>query len=94
MRFMGQSMSLAVMGAVAALSMPPEVFSTFFSWSSIPEATTAEIFVQGIGRMFLVSGIISGLGVFTSLVRGKEHTWDPPKRFVKPDRINRQNDSS
>jgi EmrB/QacA subfamily drug resistance transporter len=94
MRFMGQSMSLAVMGAVAALSMPPEVFSTFFSWSSIPEAATAEIFVQGIGRVFLVSGIISGLGVFTSLVRGKEHTWDSPKRFVRPDRINRQNDSS
>jgi len=31
----------------------------------------AEAFVEGIRRAFFVSGFISALGIFTSLVRGK-----------------------
>jgi len=72
MRFMGQSMSLAVMGAVAATAIPSKILSDLFvGLRSEAGAVMAEAFVEGIRRAFLVSGFISALGIFTSLVRGK-----------------------
>jgi len=72
MRFMGQSMSLAVMGAVAATAMPSKILSDLFIGLRSEAGTVmAEAFVEGIRRAFFVSGFISALGIFTSLVRGK-----------------------
>jgi len=72
MRFMGQSMSLAVMGAVAATAIPSKILSDLFIGLRSEAGTVmAEAFVEGIRRAFFVSGFISALGIFTSLVRGK-----------------------
>jgi len=72
MRFMGQSMSLAVMGAVAATAIPSKILSDLFvGLRSEAGTVVAEAFVEGIRRAFFVSGFISALGIFTSLVRGK-----------------------
>ena len=74
MRFMGQSMSLAVMGAVAATAIPSKILSDLFiGLRSEAEVVIAEAFVEGIRRAFIISSIISALGVFTSLVRGKKN---------------------
>ena len=73
MRFMGQSMSLAVMGAVAATAIPSKILSDLFiGLRSEAGTVVAEAFVEGIRRAFFVSGFISALGILTSLVRGKE----------------------
>jgi len=73
MRFIGQSMSLAVMGAVAATAIPSKILSDLFIGLRSEAGTVmAEAFVEGIRRAFFVSGFISALGIFTSLVRGKE----------------------
>jgi len=72
MRFMGQSMSLAVMGAVAATAIPSKILSDLFiGLRSEAGTVVAEAFVEGIRRAFFVSGFIAALGIFTSLVRGK-----------------------
>ncbi len=72
MRFMGQSMSLAIMGAVAATAIPSTVLSELlFGLQSQVGPVVAGVYVKGIHGAFLVSGFIAALGVFTSLVRGK-----------------------
>ncbi len=72
MRFLGQSMSLAVMGAIVATVVPSKVLSDLFIglYPSGSEVV-AKAFVEGIRRAFIVSAFIAALGVFTSLVRGK-----------------------
>lgn len=72
MRFTGQSMSLAVMGAVAATAIPSKTLSDLFVGLRSETGTVmAEAFVEGLRRAFFVSGFISALGIFTSLIRGK-----------------------
>jgi hypothetical protein len=71
MRFMGQSLSLAIMGAVAATVVPPEVLAALFGGAS-GGAVAAEAFLQGLNRAFLVAAAIALAGALTSLVRGKE----------------------
>ncbi|NWG09827.1 MAG: MFS transporter [Nitrososphaerales archaeon] len=72
MRFVGQSMSLAIMGAVVATVASSEVLSALFIGLVPSEVeVAAEAFVEGMRRAFIASAFIATLGVFTSLVRGK-----------------------
>jgi len=70
MRFMGQSLGLAIMGAVAATVVPPEVLAAIFGGGGKPVA--AEAFIQGLSRAFLVGAAIALAGTLTSMVRGRE----------------------
>jgi EmrB/QacA subfamily drug resistance transporter len=72
MRFMGQSLSLALMGAVAATAVPSGLLTQLIAgFESGTGMVTAEAFVEGIRRAFYISGFIAALGILTSLVRGK-----------------------
>lgn len=70
MRFVGQLMSLAVMSTLLAESMPKnmmlELFSGMGSGLSVVDVSG---FVTGFRIVMLLSGILSLIGVFTSLVR-------------------------
>lgn len=69
MRTMGQSLGIAVMGSIVSLMMPPGTFTQLSSDAS----GLATFFVNGARSAFLVASILSGVGVFTSLIRGKEN---------------------
>jgi EmrB/QacA subfamily drug resistance transporter len=72
MRFMGQSMSLAIAGAVLATTVSPNILSALFTgFGTEGEAIAAAAFIEGLHRVFLVSASIAAIGVVTSLVRGK-----------------------
>jgi MFS family permease len=74
MRFTGQSMSLALMGAVAATAISSTILSTLLVGLTTEIGTVvAGAFVEGIHRTFIVSGFIAAIGVATSLVRGKQN---------------------
>jgi EmrB/QacA subfamily drug resistance transporter len=71
MRFMGQSLSLAVMAAVAATVIPPAVLSAVFVGSG-GNMVPASAFLRGESRAFLVGAAIALVGTLTSTVRGNE----------------------
>lgn len=70
MRFMGQSLSLALMGAFAATLIPPDVLSAIFGGIGGGGALSAEAFLRGESRAFFASAVLASLGVITSMVRG------------------------
>jgi MFS family permease len=71
MRFMGQSLSLAIMGAVAATVIPPAALSAVFAGSG-SNMVPASAFLRGESRAFLVGAAIALIGILTSTVRGNE----------------------
>jgi EmrB/QacA subfamily drug resistance transporter len=72
MRFVGQSVSLAVMGAVASTAVSQQIISNLIlDLPGLDVTLMASAFVEGIRRAFLVSGFIAAIGVITSLFRGK-----------------------
>jgi len=71
MRFSGQSLSLALMGAVVASAASAGLLSSLFMGVAIPQLNVAaESFVEGMRRAFVVSAVIAAMGLFTSLQRG------------------------
>lgn len=72
MRFVGQLMSLAVMSTLLAESMPKNMLLELFSGVQ-SNFTLLDVsgFITGLRTVMLLSGILSLLGVFTSLVRNK-----------------------
>jgi EmrB/QacA subfamily drug resistance transporter len=71
MRFMGQSLSLAIMGAVAATVIQPNVLSAIFVGTG-SNIVPANAFLRGENRAFLVGAAIAFVGTLTSMVRGNE----------------------
>ena len=74
MRFLGQSLSLALMSAIFATFISSSLLSALFigvNPSALGVATAG--FVEAMRRAFIIAAIISAAGVFTSLVRGKPH---------------------
>lgn len=70
MRFVGQLMSLALMSTVLAESMPRNMLLELFSGlSSNLTLIDVNAFMTGLKTVMLLSGILSLIGVFTSLVR-------------------------
>ncbi|MEM2904192.1 MAG: MFS transporter [Candidatus Bathyarchaeia archaeon] len=70
MRSLGQSLSLAIMAAVAATVAPPEVLAAILGRGG-EGPVAAEAFIQGLRSAFSVGAIIALGGTFTSIVRGK-----------------------
>ncbi len=72
MRTVGQSMSLAVMGALVATVASTAVVSELFSGTIGPATSVGvEEFVRGMQLAFTVSAGIAFVGAITSLARGK-----------------------
>ena len=72
MRFLGQSMSLAIMSAVFASFVSSSTLSALFiGINSSTLGVAAEVFVEGMRITFIISAIIAAAAVATSLVRGK-----------------------
>jgi EmrB/QacA subfamily drug resistance transporter len=69
MRFMGQSLSLAIMGAVAATVVPPNVLSAVLV-GTVGNMVPTNAFLKGESRAFLVAAAVALVGTFTSTVRG------------------------
>lgn len=72
MRFVGQLMSIAIMGSVLAGSMPRSMLLELFSGiSSGVSLVDQAAFVSGMKEVMLISGFLCIVGVFTSLVRNR-----------------------
>ncbi len=71
MRTTGQSLSLALMGAVISVVAGSEVVSLLFSGGNPSQVVlVAESFVHGMSLAFVVSATIAFLGALTSFARG------------------------
>ena len=76
MRFVGQLMSLAIMSTLLAESMPGNMVVGLFSGiTSNLTVTDVAGFLAGLKLVMLLSGILSLIGVFTSMIRdpGRYH---------------------
>jgi EmrB/QacA subfamily drug resistance transporter len=68
-RTMGQSIGIAILGSVVSMAMPPGTFARLGEDAD----ELAAFFLGGVKMAFLTASILSGLGIFTSLIRGSEH---------------------
>ncbi len=74
MRFLGQSLSLAMMSAVFATFISSSTLSALFiGVNPSTLGVAAEVFVKGMKSAFIISAIIAAVGVLTSLVRGSSN---------------------
>jgi EmrB/QacA subfamily drug resistance transporter len=71
MRFVGQALSLAILGALAATVIPPDVLATIFGGMGAGQVSS-EVFLKGESLAFIAGAAFSFVGVLASLVRGKE----------------------
>jgi EmrB/QacA subfamily drug resistance transporter len=79
MRTVGQSLSLAVMGALIAVAASSAVVSQLFSGSTdIASPLIAAEFIAGMSLAFQVSAVIAFIGAATSLARGRGGDREPP----------------
>lgn len=72
MRFIGQLMSISIMGSILAAAMPRTFLLELFA--GVPTDITLfdkSAFMNGTKEAMLLGGILSLLGVFTSLVRNR-----------------------
>lgn len=72
MRTVGQSMSLAIMGALIATASSTELVSALFMGAPLPHGAVDADFVRGMALAFQASALIAVMGGVTSLARGKE----------------------
>ena len=70
MRFVGQAVSLAIMGAIIASVAGPDFIASLTIGTADP-AVTAEAFVKGMDLVLLVGAVLAAIGTVTSLARGK-----------------------
>jgi EmrB/QacA subfamily drug resistance transporter len=73
MRFMGQSIGLALLGTVMATTLPPKTLLALFTGLSVQNGVAVGEFVQGMSNFFLVTSAIGVVATLTSLVRGQEN---------------------
>lgn len=72
MRFMGQSIGLALLATVMAAALPPKVLLAFFAGLTVQNTIAMGEFIQGMRNFFLLTSIIGFLGTLISLIRGHE----------------------
>lgn len=72
-RTASNSAGVIVMGAIIAASMPAGAFASMSVAGSAIQQGLAGLFVIGMHYTFLFAAAFSAIGVFTSLVRGKEN---------------------
>jgi EmrB/QacA subfamily drug resistance transporter len=73
MRFMGQSVGLALLGMVMATALPPKELLALFTGLTIQNSLAANEFIQGMRNFFLTASAIGALATLTSMVRGSEN---------------------
>ena len=72
MRFMGQSIGLALLGAVMAATLPSQALLAVFAGFTSQGGLTVSEFVIGMRNFFLIAAGIGVLGTVTSTARGQE----------------------
>jgi hypothetical protein len=72
MRFMGQSIGLALLATVMATALPPKVLLAFFAGLTVQNTIAMTEFIQGMRNFFLVTSLIGAIATLASLVRGHE----------------------
>ncbi len=72
MRSTGQSIGLAMVGAIIAASLPPQVMLQLFTGLMTQSTAAGNDFIVGMSRFFLVASGMSAVGTVASLVRGRE----------------------
>lgn len=70
MRTIGQSLSLAIMGAIVAMVASHEIVSQIFTGGGGASTVIVDEFVNGMQMAFLFSAFIAMLGAITSSIRG------------------------
>jgi EmrB/QacA subfamily drug resistance transporter len=73
MRFMGQSLGLALLGMVMSTTLPPRTLLALFTGLSVQDKVATTEFVQGMKEFFLIASAIGALATLTSMVRGQEN---------------------
>jgi EmrB/QacA subfamily drug resistance transporter len=72
MRFMGQSIGLALLGAVMATALPSKALLAVFAGFTLQGGLTVNEFVVGMKNFFLIAAGIGAVGTLTSTTRGQE----------------------
>jgi EmrB/QacA subfamily drug resistance transporter len=80
MRFMGQSIGLALLGTVMATILPPRAMLALFAGISTRNAIAGVQFVQGMRDFFLIAATIGIGGTIVSAARGS----DRPETNMRP----------
>ena len=70
MRFIGQAVSLAIMGAIIASVAGPDFISSL-TLGTVNSAVSGDTFVKGMDTVFLVGAAIAAVGTVTSMARGR-----------------------
>jgi len=74
MRFMGQSIGLAMLGAVMATTLTPQALLTVFTSLTTQGGVVTSEFVEGMRTFFLIATGMGVLGTLASTTRGHEIT--------------------
>jgi len=74
MRSTGQSIGLAMVGAVIATALPPQVVLQLFTGFTVQSSVARDDFIIGMRNLFLIASTICAVGTLASLVRGREST--------------------
>ncbi len=72
MRFMGQSMGLALVGAGIASALAPEAILQLLAGLGADNPVAREEFIIGMKDVFAVSALVAAIGTVASLVRGRQ----------------------
>ncbi len=70
MRFMGQAIGLALLGAVISTAIPPKAMLAIFTGLNAQNSVTASEFTSGMRTFFLVTAGVGGISTAISMVRG------------------------
>ena len=74
MRFMGQSIGLALLGMVMAATLPSQALLAVFAGLTSQGGLTVSEFVVGMRDFFLIAAGIGAIGTLASTTRGRENT--------------------
>ena len=72
MRSTGQSIGLAMVGAIIAAALPPQAVLQLFTGLTAQSIVARDDFILGMRNLFLIASVIGALGTLASLVRGRE----------------------
>jgi EmrB/QacA subfamily drug resistance transporter len=75
MRFMGQSIGLAMLGAVMATTLSPQALLTVFTSLTSQGGVVTSEFVLGMRTFFLIATGMAALGTLASTTRGRENIY-------------------
>ena len=83
MRSTGQSIGLAMVGAVIATALPPQAVLQLLTGLKAQNLVVRDDFILGMRNLFLVASAIGAVGTLASLVRGRE-SLDPTQELQHP----------